>query len=98
MIEENKNEKEEKTEINNNNKTLKKKKKKKEKYISPFPVPGYSLEENLWEFICDLNIKEENKNTIKEKEVKEKPNFTGIKHLLKRKKTKQNSLEKIKDV
>ena len=98
MIEENKNEKEEKTEINNNNKTLKRKKKKKEKYISPFPVPGYSLEENLWEFICDLNIKEENKNTIKEKEVKEKPNFTGIKHLLKRKKTKQNSLEKIKDV
>ena len=25
-----------------------------EKYISPFPVPGYNLSENLWEFVCDL--------------------------------------------
>ena len=24
------------------------------KYISPFPVPGYNLNENLWEFVCDL--------------------------------------------
>ena len=88
--EEKKNGKEEK--ISNSNKTLKKNNKKKQKYISPFPVPGYSLDENLWEFICDLNIKEGNKNNLKEKEkekdVKEKQNFTGIKHLLKRKKTK----------
>ena len=73
------------------------KKKKKKKYISPFPVPGYSLDENLWEFIYDLSIKEENQNTINEKEIKDKQNFTGIKHLLKRKKTKPNSLEKIKE-
>ena len=70
---------------------------KNEKYISPFPVPGYSLDENLWEFIYDLSIKEENKNSINEIEIKDKQNFTGIKHLLKRKKTKPNSLEKIKE-
>ena len=86
--EEKKNGKEEK--ISNSNKTSKKSNKKKQKYISPFPVPGYSLDENLWEFICDLNIKEGNKNNLKEKEkdAKDKQNFTGIKHLLKRKKTK----------
>ena len=86
--EEKKNGKEEK--ISNSNKTSKKNNKKKQKYISPFPVPGYSLDENLWEFICDLNIKEGNKNNLKEKEkdAKDKQNFTGIKHLLKRKKTK----------
>ena len=86
--EEKKNGKEEK--ISNSNKTSKKSNKKKQKYISPFPVPGYSLDENLWEFICDLNIKEGNKNNLKEKEkdANNKQNFTGIKHLLKRKKTK----------
>ena len=85
---ENKNRKVEK--FSNSNKTLKTNKKKKQKYISPFPVPGYSLEENLWEFICDLNAKEGNQNNIKEKDVKDKDkqNFTGIKHLLKRKKAK----------
>ena len=43
-----------------------------EKYISPFPVPGYSLDDNLWEFICDLNekdplddrIEKENENQV----------------------------------
>ena len=25
------------------------------KYISPFPVPGYSTEENIWDFVCDLD-------------------------------------------
>ena len=86
--EEKKKEKENKTV--NTNKTMKKNKKKKQKYISPFPVPGYSLEENLWEFVCDLNMKEVNQNNIKEKDSKDikDKNFTGIKHLLKRKKTK----------
>ena len=28
---------------------------KNNKYISPFPVPGYSQEENIWDFVCDLN-------------------------------------------
>ena len=87
---------------NNSNKTVKKNKKKKKKYISPFPVPGYSLDENLWEFVCDLNIKneEENKINIKEKEInKDKINFTGIKHLLNRKKSKpKTNLEKNKEI
>ena len=28
---------------------------KQKNYISPFPVPGYSIEENIWEFVCDLD-------------------------------------------
>ena len=43
--------------------------KENKKYISPFPVPGYKEDDNLWEFVCDLNerdplddfIKNENK-------------------------------------
>ena len=48
---------------------------KKKKYISPFPVPGYKLDDNLWEFVCDLN----------EKENKSDNEYTGIKHLLNKK-------------
>ena len=40
----NKNDRQNKILINNN-----------KKYISPFPVPGYSSDENLWDFVCDLN-------------------------------------------
>ena len=58
-----------------------------EKYISPFPVPGYSLDDNLWEFICDLNEKDPLDDRI-EKE-NENQVFTGIKHLIKKKKTKK---------
>ena len=58
---------------------------KKKKYISPFPVPGYELDDNLWELICDLN----------ESELKEKKSevelYTGIKHLLKKKTDKNIS-------
>ena len=53
--------------------------KKNIKYKSPFPVPGYELDENLWDFVCDLNdidlldelINDNNKT------------FDEIKHLLK---------------
>jgi len=31
------------------------KKNNNKKYKSPFPVPGYELNENLWELVCDLN-------------------------------------------
>ena len=44
----NQNEKKEDTNDNKNNK----------KYKSPFPVPGYELNENLWELVCDLNEKD----------------------------------------
>ena len=53
---------------------------KKKKYISPFPVPGYELDDNLWELVCDLNEFKENKP--------ENESFTGIKHLLKKKNEK----------
>ena len=54
----------------------------KKKYISPFPVPGYELDENLWDFIEDLNEKEskENKSDVE--------SYTGIKHLLNKKNEK----------
>ena len=37
------------------NEDLEEKNIKKDRYISPFPVPGYNDDENLWEFVCDLN-------------------------------------------
>ena len=33
-------------------------KNKNEEYISPFPVPGYTDSENLWELVCDLNSRD----------------------------------------
>jgi hypothetical protein len=82
---------------------LKKKEKNyNKKYISPFPVPGYSLSENLWEFVCDLNLKDpyEIKTEKKiDKEISEKDVFTGIRHLLKKKNkiNKDNKGNIIKD-
>ena len=64
------------------------------KYISPFPVPGYEDDENLWDFVCDLNAKDSydenlNKNDNEsnndnKNNNKEQP-YTGIKHLLRKK-------------
>ena len=69
------------------------------KYISPFPVPGYTLDENLWEFVVDLNekddyelMKEREAEREKEREAQRKrERFTGIKHLMKRKKEKKKT-------
>ena len=60
---------------------------KTKKYKSPFPVPGYSLDENLWEFVCDLNTKDpfeinNEKETINNKD---REIYTGIRNLLKKK-------------
>ena len=64
------------------------------KYISPFPVPGYSNEENLWCFVCDLNSKDPYDIKMEKEKEKEKQNekisFTGIRHLLKKKDKKNN--------
>jgi hypothetical protein len=64
------------------------------KYISPFPVPGYSNEENLWCFVCDLNSKDPYDIKMEKEREKEKQNeknsFTGIIHLLKKKDKKNN--------
>ena len=67
-----------------------KKNNNKLKYKSPFPVPGYSLEENLWDFICDLNGKDpyEINKDKNEKENTDKNSFTGIRHLLKKRSNK----------
>ena len=78
----NNNEKENKNELNDDNKI---KNDKKKKYISPFPVPGYELDDNLWELVCDLN-----ENESKERK-SESETFTGIKHLLKKKNEKSNT-------
>ena len=78
----NNNEKENKNELNDDNKI---KNDKKKKYISPFPVPGYELDDNLWELICDLN-----ESVLKEKK-SEVELYTGIKHLLKKKTDKNIS-------
>ena len=91
-----------KIKINEENKTtLKPNKNKKQKYISPFPVPGYSLDANLWDFVCDLNDKDPfevppvndqptNNNT------RDKHAFTGIRHLLKKRKDKPKKEKKSK--
>ena len=64
------------------------------KYISPFPVPGYSNDENLWCFVCDLNSKDPYDIKMEKEKEKEKQNekisFTGIRHLLKKKDKKNN--------
>ena len=70
-----------------NNKDNKNNKLNKLKYISPFPVPGYSLDENLWDFVCDLNDKDPY-DISKDKDNKEKNTFTGIRHLLKKRTNK----------
>jgi hypothetical protein len=76
----------------NKNKNFKNDKLKKtitnnKKYISPFPVPGYSNDDNLWDFVCDLNSNDPNdefletKNDNNEKD----QSYTGVKHLVKKK-------------
>ena len=67
----NKKEKEENNENNN----------KSNGYVSPFQVPGYSENENLWEFVCDLNNKDPLDDYLDKEETKSKDN-TGIKFLL----------------
>ena len=70
------------------------------KYISPFPVPGYSNDENLWCFVCDLNSKDPLDIKLEKEKEKEKQNekisFTGIRHLLKKKDKKNNDKKNVK--
>jgi hypothetical protein len=59
----------------NNNKEIENNQEKKKmcKYNSPFPVPGYEQDDNLWELVCDL-----------QHEIKSQ-SYTGVKHLLNKK-------------
>ena len=81
-IEELKIDEENKNKINEEDKSNKE---KKLNYISPFPVPGYELHENLWDLVCDLNEKELEKD---QSQKTDKECITGIKHLLKKKNDK----------
>ena len=64
---------------------------KNKKYISPFPVPGYDLDENLWELICDLYSKDPLDEFLDKEQnnEKDKETYAGIRHLLNRKKVKK---------
>ena len=81
---------------------MKQKKKKKKKimikrkiYKTPFPVPGYEEDENLWEFVCDLNNKDPLDDFLDKEEKSSKDSYTGIKYLYnKRKNNKENKNEK----
>ena len=62
---------------------------KNKKYISPFHVPGYELDDNLWDFVCDLNTRDPLDDLLEKEPVNEKETFTGIRHLLKKRISKQ---------
>ena len=68
---------------------------KNSKYKTPFPVPGYEEDENLWEFVCDLNNKDPLDEYLDKEEKSSKDSYTGIKYLYnKRKNNKENKNEK----
>ena len=64
-------------------------------YITPFPVPGYSDNENLWEFVCDLNSKDPLDDFLDEDDKKDK-DYSGINFLFNQKKDKENIEEENK--
>ena len=61
-------------------------------------MPGYSPDDNLWDFVCDLNSKDPNDDFL-DKTINDNNNnvdmnkeqiYTGIRHLLRKKnKTKE---------
>jgi hypothetical protein len=58
-------------------------------YISPFKVKGYDDNENLWDYVCDLNEKDQYEIEKElERERLKKASFTGIKHLMKQRRQK----------
>ena len=80
------------TENNNNSNQLKNSKEieniHKTKYVSPFRVPGYKNDENLWEFVCDLNEDDPLDIYLDKKKCSEKSKFLpGIKYLFSKRKT-----------
>ena len=60
--------------------------KKNNNYITPFPVPGYKNDDNLWEFVCDLNGDDPLDKFLDKKLTNENTCFTGIKYLFNKKK------------
>ena len=62
---------------------------KNDKYISPFPVPGYKNDENLWEFVCDLTSNDPLDEFLDKDKESEKC-YTGIRYLFNKKKNGEN--------
>ena len=81
------------TENNVNSKLLKNSKEigkddiNKNNYISPFPVPGYKNDDNLWEFVCDLNEEDPLDINLDKKSSEKNKYYTGIKYLYSKKKS-----------
>ena len=55
-------------------------------YITPFPVPGYKCDENLWEFVCDLNGEDPLDKFLDRNHSDDNTYFTGIKYLYSKRK------------
>ena len=91
----NETEKEEEKEKEKEDNDKKENNNKNSKYKTPFPVPGYEEDENLWEFVCDLNNKDPLDDFLDKEEKSSKDSYTGIKYLYnKRKNNKENKNEK----
>ena len=60
---------------------------KNDKYISPFPVPGYKDDDNLWEFVCDLTSKDPLDDFLDKEEDK---CYTGFRYLYNKKKNNES--------
>ena len=60
---------------------------KNDKYISPFPVPGYKNDDNLWEFVCDLTSKDPLDDFLDKEEDK---CYTGIRYLFNKRRNNDN--------
>ena len=69
-------------EIENNNK----RKYDKNNYITPFPVPGYKNNENLWQYVCDLNGEDPLDKFLDKKQSGEGKYLSGVKYLFNKKK------------
>ncbi len=83
---------------NNETKNKNENKKNNLKYYSPFPVPGYKPDENLWDFVCDLNNLDPNdkdlEDNIEENNKDFMMTFNGIRHLIYSKKPVTSKLGK----
>ena len=58
----------------------------KNNYITPFPVPGYKNNENLWQYVCDLNGEDPLDKFLDKKQSGEGKYLSGVKYLFNKKK------------
>ena len=88
----------EKQDNNNNQNKEKKNINKIKKYVSPFPIPGYTLDENIWDFVCDLNELDPLDERIDKEEetLIDNKNNKNSYNKMKRRKNKKGKKRKIK--